>query len=390
MDNAYLLLVLLVVAVVAGWSLARWQHRSKIKSSLPDAYLSGLDYLIDNRTEEAIESFIEALEINSNTLSAHIALAKLLRRKGDVDRAVRIHESLLSRPGLSELDRQRVNLALARDFHALGLLDRSEESLKALLRESKDSQLRIRAMRLLIRLYEQEAEWQTALDVAQQLPAQERSQLKVELSHYFSERAEQLIAEGDTNGARQRLEQALNEDAGCVRANLTLARILQQQAQWRASINALQQVPNQDPQFIPEILRGLRRAYEACDDEAGFREYLQKLQESHPSTSAMLALAEYKRDREGVLSAGLYITESLKQRPSVKGFNRLIDMHLEYGSSSARESLMSLRSLIQQLENTKPVYRCTQCGFSGRKLVWQCPSCRRWGSIRPIFGLEGE
>jgi len=245
-------------------------------------------------------------------------------------------------------------------------------------------------MRLLIRLYEQEAEWQTALDVAQQLPAQERSQLKVELSHYFSERAEQLVAEGDTNGARQRLEQALNEDAGCVRANLTLARILQQQAQWRASINALQQVPNQDPQFIPEILRGLRRAYEACDDEAGFREYLQKLQESHPSTSAMLALAEYKRDREGVLSAGLYITESLKQRPSVKGFNRLIDMHLEYGSSSARESLMSLRSLIQQLENTKPVYRCTQCGFSGRKLVWQCPSCRRWGSIRPIFGLEGE
>ena len=390
MDNAYLLLAVLVLAVVAGWSLARWQHRSKIKSSLPDAYLCGLDYLIDNRTEEAIESFIEALEINSNTLSAHIALAKLLRRKGDVDRAVRIHESLLSRPGLSELDRQRVNLALARDFHALGLLDRSEESLKALLRESKDSQLRIRAMRLLIRLYEQEAEWQTALDVAQQLPAQERSQLKVELSHYFSERAEQLVAEGDTNGARQRLEQALNEDAGCVRANLTLARILQQQAQWRASINALQQVPSQDPQFIPEILRSLRRAYEACDDETGFREYLQKLQESYPSTSAMLALAEYKRDREGVLSAGLYITESLKQRPSVKGFNRLIDMHLEYGSSSARESLMSLRSLIQQLENTKPVYRCTQCGFSGRKLVWQCPSCRRWGSIRPIFGLEGE
>jgi lipopolysaccharide biosynthesis regulator YciM len=137
-------------------------------------------------------------------------------------------------------------------------------------------------------------------------------------------------------------------------------------------------------------LRGLRRAYEACDDESGFRDYLNSLQATHPSTSTMLALAEQKRDREGVLSAGLFITEALKVRPSVKGFNRLIDMHLEYGSSSARESLMSLRSLTQQLEISKPIYRCGQCGFSGRNLVWQCPSCRRWGSIRPIFGLEGE
>lgn len=390
MDNTLPLLVLLLSAVAAGWGVARWQQKRQTKNSLPDAYLSGLDYLIDNRTEEAIESFIEALEVNSDTLSAHIALAKLLRRKGDVDRAVRIHEMLLSRPGLSQFDRQRVNLALALDYHALGLLDRSEESLNTLLDEAKDSKLRVRALRLLIRLYEQEAEWQTALDVAQQLPTAERELLKVELSHYLCERAEQLMAEGEAEGARQRLEQALSEDAACVRANLTLARILQQQSQWRASIHALQQVAQQDSQFIPETLRGLRRAYEACEDEAGFRDCLSRLQMLHPSTSTMLALAEQKRDREGVLSAGLFITEALKSRPSVKGFNRLIDMHLEYGSSSARESLMSLRSLTQQLEISKPIYRCGQCGFAGRNLVWQCPSCRQWGSIRPIFGLEGE
>lgn len=250
--------------------------------------------------------------------------------------------------------------------------------------------MRVRALRLLIRLYEQEAEWQAALDVAQQLPSAERELLKVELSHYLCERAGQLMAEGEAEGARQRLEHALSEDAACVRANLTLARILQQQSQWRASIQALQQVAQQDPQFIPETLRGLRRAYEACEDEAGFRDCLIRLQEAHPSTSTMLALAEQKRDREGVLSAGLLITEALKSRPSVRGFNRLIDMHLEYGSSSARESLMSLRSLTQQLEISKPIYRCGQCGFAGRNLVWQCPSCRQWGSIRPIFGLEGE
>ena len=390
MQNAPLLIFLLLIALALGWAIARWQQRKGTASTLPDAYLTGLDHLIDNRTEEAIESFIAALEVNSDTLSAHIALAKLLRRKGDVERAVRIHERLLSRSDLSEEDRQRVSLALARDFYALGLLDRSEESLRKLLDETKDAELRGHAIRLLVRLYEQEAEWQQALEIADQLTAEQRHALRVELAHYFCERAEQLLEQAETDSARQLLQRALDEDPKCVRANLTLARILQQQAQWRASIHALQQVAQQDPQFIPETLRSLRRAYEASDDDAGLRTYLLELQRRHPATSTMLALAEHKRDREGVLAAGMYITEALKERPSVKGFNRLIDMHLEYGSSSARESLMSLRSLTQQLELSKPVYRCGQCGFAGRNLVWQCPSCRRWGSIRPIFGLEGE
>jgi len=390
MQNGPLILTLLLIALALGWGIARWQQRRESRANLPDAYLSGLDYLIDNRTEEAIESFIEALEVNSDTLSAHIALAKLLRRKGDVERAVRIHEMLLARTDLNAEDRQRVNLALARDYYALGLLDRSESSLKTLLSETRVPELKARATRLLVRLYEQEGEWQQALEAADELSPAQRHELRVELSHYLCERAEALIEQSETDRARQLLEQALHEDPQCVRANLMLARILQQQAQWRASIHALQQVALQDPQFIPETLRGLRRAYEACDDEAGLRNYLQELQAKHPATSTMLALAEHKRDREGVLSAGLYITEALKVRPSVKGFNRLIDMHLEYGSSSARESLMSLRALTQQLELSKPVYRCGQCGFAGRKLVWQCPSCRRWGSIRPIFGLEGE
>lgn len=390
MENSTLLLILLSVALAIGWGIARWQIRQAGRYTLPDAYLTGLDHLIDNRTEEAIESFIEALEVNSDNLSAHIALAKLLRRKGDVDRAVRIHESLLSREGLSDVDRQRVQLALARDYFALGLLDRAESALTELLKVTRDRVVRGRAMNLLIRLYEQEGEWQDALNVADQLEPQDRRKLSVELAHYLCERAEQLISQGDIEQARRLLESALQQDKGCVRASLSLARILQKQAQWRASIHALQQVSQQDPQFIPETLGALRRAYDACNDEAGLRHYLEALQTEHPSTSVMLALAELKRDREGVLAAGIYITEALKLRPSVKGFNRLIDMHLEYGSSSARESLMSLRGLTQQLELSKPIYRCGHCGFAGRKLAWQCPSCRRWGSIRPIQGLEGE
>lgn len=390
-SSSLMLLALFLVAIALGWYLS-FRHYRKLRrnQSLPPAYLSGLDHLIDNRTEDAIESFIQALEVNSDNLPAHIALAKLLRRKGDIERAVSIHEKMLQRTDLSVYDRQRVKLALARDFFALGLLDRAEDAARPLALQSDYPELKFRALTLLIRLYEQEGEWSQALVTADTLPVKERKQLTTELAHYHCELAIQLLSSSDFDSAVKALETAIATDSECVRANLMLARVYMQQAQWRQAIRALQSVADQEPMFIPETLTLLRRCYEALGEESHLQRYLNDLMRKAPSTSVMLALAELKRDREGVFAAGIFITESLKQRPSVKGFNRLIDMHIEHGSASARESLLNLRSLTQQLEMSKPVYRCHHCGYSGRNLVWQCPSCKRWGSIRPIQGLEGE
>lgn len=390
-SSSLMLLALFLVAIALGWYLS-FRHYRKLRrnQSLPPAYLSGLDHLIDNRTEEAIESFIQALEVNSDNLPAHIALAKLLRRKGDIERAVSIHEKMLQRSDLSVYDRQRVKLALARDFFALGLLDRAEDAARPLALQSDYPELKFRALTLLIRLYEQEGEWSQALVTADTLPVKERKRLTTELAHYHCELAMQHLASCDFDSAVRALETAITTDSECVRANLMLARVYMQQAQWRQAIQALQSVADQEAMFIPETLTPLRRCYEALGEESHLQRYLSELMRKAPSTSVMLALAELKRDREGVFAAGLFITESLKQRPSVKGFNRLIDMHIEHGSASARESLLNLRSLTQQLEMSKPVYRCHHCGYSGRNLVWQCPSCKRWGSIRPIQGLEGE
>ena len=160
-----LLFILFLLAIGLGWFMGRRFKRSvkPSKETLPMAYFSGLDYLIDNRTEEAIESFINALEVNSDNLPAHLALAKLLRRKGDIDKAVSIHQTLLKRKDLSDYDRARVKLALSRDFLALGLLDRAEESALPLSLQSDHKKIRYHALELLIRLYEQEGEWSRAL-----------------------------------------------------------------------------------------------------------------------------------------------------------------------------------------------------------------------------------
>jgi len=391
-NSPYLFFVFLLIAVAIGWYLGnrRLKRKDRRNQALPPAYLSGLDHLIDNRTEEAIESFIHALEVNSDNLPAHIALAKLLRRKGDIDRAVQIHERMLKRKDLSVYDRQRVKLALARDFFALGLLDRAEDAAAPLAKQTDYPELRYRAIVLLIRLYEQEGEWNQALQSADILPNKNRKELVNELSHYHCELAQNHISNGELEAALKELELALATDAKCVRANLISARVFMLKSQWRSAIRALQSIADQDPLFIPETLNPLRRCFDSLGDDLGLTQYLNDLMKQHPSTSVMLALAELKRDREGVFAAGLFITEALKSRPSVKGFNRLIDMHIEHGSSSARESLLNLRSLTQQLEMSKPVYRCGHCGYAARSLVWQCPSCKRWGSIRPIQGLEGE
>jgi len=393
-----LLLGLLVVAIAIGWKLGRWQSRPGSPDSPSQApaselnreYFQGLDYLMSDRTDEAIESFMRALEINSDTIPAHLALARLLRRKGDVERAIRVHQTLLARPGLEQRDFVRIQMALARDYEATGLLDRAENLLLEIIRDKSFRELRSEALQLLIKLYEKEAEWRRALDISRQLEASEREQISHELAHYCCELAAQALADKHWNSAEKQLRKALKYNPDSVRASLLSAELAMQQQQWRLAIRALKQVREQDPLLVSETIAPLARCYRALDRLDEYESWLRESLVRAPSTTLVLALAERIRAREGVRAAGEFITDELKNRPSIRGFNRLIDLHLEYGSQSARESLTVLRGLTGQLEVSKPIYRCEHCGFAGRTLHWQCPSCRQWDTTRPIQGLEGE
>jgi len=247
MLSDYLLIVPLFAAVGAGWWLGRSQilNRQAAETSTADLsreYFTGLDHLINENTEEAIESFIRALEINSDTIPAHLTLAKLFRRKGEVDRAVGIHQKLLARPDLLPADSLRIQMALARDYDALGLLDRAENLLQDIILRAVDGEARRKALLLLVKLYEKEREWQQALDTARQLQAADRVEIESELAHYCCERAEVVLREGDSASAEKYLRQALVYDSGCCRASLIRARMQMAQGRWRAAIKALKQV----------------------------------------------------------------------------------------------------------------------------------------------------
>jgi len=392
LDNAFLLIPI-VLAIGIGWLLGKRDKRSKPvqpQASLSHEYFTGLDYLLNEKMDEAIESFIRALEINSDTIPAHLSLAKLFRRKGDVDRAIQIHQNLLARPNLSKDDFMRIQMALANDYYSVGLLDRAENLLQDIIKSPSPKRIHNKALNLLIKLYEKEGEWAQAINAAGQLSFDERKDVIKELSHYGCELAEQSMKTGQIKAAQQYLKDAEQYDAENVRVSLLKAEIAMKSEQWKSAIKHLKRIAKQDRLFVSETIPLLQACYEQVGDKKDFLEYLRACLANAPSTTVLIALAHQVKDERGVYAAGSFITEELKRRPSVKGFNSLIDLHIEYGSESARDSLKVLRGLTGQLELSKPVYRCNSCGFSGKTLSWQCPSCKAWGTTKPIQGLEGE
>ncbi len=392
MFGDYLLIVPLVLALGIGWWLGRrdWhkQRMNNFRDSLKDEYFDGLSHLVDNETDEAIDSFIKALQHNSETVPIRLALGTLFRRRGEVQRSIQLHQEVMAHPSLSSSEYLQAQLALSRDYLAAGLLDRAESLLLDVLEQAGPEFTDV-TVELLIELYQQEKEWAKALDIAQRLRGSHNGVLP-QLAHFHCEQAAEALRRQDCGAARQMLKQALRLDPGCVRASLLSAELEMADERWKAAIKHLKAVQDQDPAFISEAVPRLASCYRRLHANDEMISYLQSSMQVAPSTTSMLLIAEEIAEQQGDYSAGAYITEQLKRRPSVKGFNRLIDLHLQYSSDSAKESLKVLRGLTGQLEQSKPLYRCHNCGFSGQTLHWLCPGCKRWGQIKPIQGLEGE
>ncbi len=388
----YLLIIPLFLALAIGWYLGRrdW-HRRRLESypeRLKEEYFSGLNHLIDNETDEAIDSFIKALQYNSETVPIRLALGTLFRRRGEIQRAIQLHQEVMAHPSLSASEYVQAQLALSRDYLAGGLLDRAESLLLDVLAR-KDREGRDVSIRLLIDIYQQEKEWGKALDIASQLSSSTEG-LTAQLAHFYCEQAVVAIGLKEWKEAKQKLRKALQHDSACVRAELLYAEVDMALGRWKAAIRHLRQVQEQDPAFVSEAVPKLAECFRQVRANGELTRFLEDSMQVAPSTTSMLLIAEEIARDKGDYPAGAYITDQLKRRPSVKGFNRLIDLHLKHASRSARESLNVLRGLTGQLEQSKPDYRCQKCGFSGQELHWQCPSCKEWGRVKPIQGLEGE
>ncbi|GHC36594.1 lipopolysaccharide assembly protein LapB [Aidingimonas halophila] len=389
-----LLLALLLAAVAIGWWLGRRDRKQRSPArqqpALSRDYFVGLNYLLNEQTDQAIETFVAALEVNSDTIETHVALGNLFRSRGEADRAVKVHQNLLARPTLSVTQSHTVQLELSRDFLHLGLLDRAERLLQTLIREASSDSTRHSAKKLLVDLYERERDWQSALDVAQPTLIRQHDDIRRAAAHWLCELAQQNMQSASPSLARKRLRQALSIDDRCVRANWLLAKLEHDTGQYKAEIRYLKRIPEQDNDFTPIILEPLRDAYHLLEDISGLELSLRQVIERGAFTTAIILLAETLQRREGNKAAEDFIRDQLSRTPSLRGIDYLLGLYRYDIDGLERERIELLKRHTRELIEATPRYRCSRCGFSGSHLHWQCPRCRSWGMTKPVTGIEGE
>ena len=387
---------LIPVAAASGWwagrsgsgagSNGRSNGRSNGKG-LSAEYFNGLRYLLDEQPDKAIEVFIKAMEVDEETVETHLALGNLFRRRGEMSRAIRIHQNLIARPTLDLEQRTLALRELALDYLRAGLLDRAE----GLFTELLDSDAhRTEVLRHLLDIYQQERDWERAIDITLKLERASGRDLRDVRAQILCERAEEALLAKDRHTAARLLEEAADADVGCVRVSLMQARLALQTGDPERAIEWLQRVAKQDLEFAPETLAPLLECYRSVGRLDELTEYLEQLTAMHAGISPVLMLAQLAAERGDIDRATGIILDELRSRPTVRGVNRLIEYSLLRAIGTAAEPLERVQQFTKRLLEGKATYNCYNCGFAGQTLHWQCPSCKRWGTVKPIHGLEGE
>ena len=382
-----LLLLFFSAAIGIGWWLGR-RHQAQLQTPCvaDENYYRGLNYLLNHDTDAALDLFIDSLEVNNHNLDTHLALGSAFRRKGEVDKAIQIHQNLLNRSGLTHHQLAQAQLELAHDFVKAGLLDRAEQLLLESAGFSSDKQA---WGTLLLDIYQREKDWQKALDIARRFQLHKVPNLASRLSHYACEQAQQALDTEDLPAAKLLLKQAKDLRTDNPRILMIDAAIAMQQEDYDLAGKHLRSLAQQEPSLIPNFLADLAQCFAFATDQEAWQDWLNTCMQDHPSTSVMLALADVLR-QESDTKAATFVTKELRKRPSVKGFNYLIDLHMQWATDNARESLEALQGLTVALEQRKPAYQCKQCGYANSSMQWQCPTCHQWDTTKPVYGLRGE
>jgi lipopolysaccharide biosynthesis regulator YciM len=383
-------LLLIPAAAAAGWLAGR--RGGEIKggarvSRLSNTYFRGLNYLLNEQQDKAIEIFLQIAEVDKDTVETQFALGHLFRRRGEVDRAIRLHQSLVARHGLSEEQKTRAVLALGEDYMRAGLLDRAETLFTDLVQMGVHAP---QALRQLISIYQFERDWYQAIEHAQQYENTSGEPMGKVIAHFHCELAEKARLENRSDIAREEIAKAYAADSASVRAGVIEGRLELAEGNDANAIRSFERVARHDIEFLPEILGALLGCYERRGEGARARGFLQEMIEHYPGVSPMLALAQLIQRDEGIGAAQAFLAKQLQQRPSVRGEAALIDLSLENPEDDNAESLRTLKQITDQMVVRTNSYRCHRCGFSARAHHWQCPSCKHWGTIKPLHTAAGD
>jgi lipopolysaccharide biosynthesis regulator YciM len=364
-----------------GWLAARIDIKELLSesSALPQSYFQGLNFLLNEQQDKAIEAFIEVVKVDPQTVELHFALGSLFRRRGEVDRALRMHHNLLDRADLDEDKRKQAIFELAQDYLKAGILDRAEN----LFSELENTPYARQSLEFLLELYQKEHDWPKAISVAQRLTTVSGQSHSKQASFFYCELASEEIEQGNPAGAREQLQQALRVSPDAVRATMMLGDMLLTEGKQQDAIDTWKNIETQDAQYLPLVAERLLNAYRSVNREADgvalLRDYLNK----YHSLDLMNVVFDVVLKNEGWAAAYQLVLDEMERNPTLLGLDKLLEARLLEESIDRRSDIELVKDLVHKRTRNLATYRCAHCGFKAHQFYWHCPACQSWDSYSP-------
>ncbi len=386
-ESTFLLAGLFLLLAAAGWALGRFGEREEGEAAPPPLnidYLKGLNFLLNEQTDQALEHFLKMVRVDDKTIETHFALGSLFRRRGEVDRAIRIHQNIIARPDLAAEPREQALYSLAKDYLKAGLLDRAEN---LFVRLSQGSRYQVEALEQLCKIYEQEREWERAIGSGKKLEVLSGESLALQIAHYYCELAEQAVSKKDYVAARAYVKKAQSGRPRTLRGALIRAEIARDTEDTNTALRLYHRIIGENTYLITEALPKLVEIHERDHSIDQLEKSLTALFAKFPEMKTEVAYTAIVNNIGGIKVIDDCVEEYMLNEPTLTDF---IDMQtLGEGNTEDRYSaLTKVRAALSKLASKTPRYQCKECGFSSQRLLWQCPSCKNWEAQRPFTSVR--
>lgn len=368
-----------------GWAAARVDIKHVVRESraLPRSYFQGLNFLLNEEPDRAIEAFCEVVKVDPETIELHFALGSLFRRRGEIERAIRMHQNLVDRYDLADDVKLHALSELGQDFLKVGLLDRAEEIFNRLRGSALDEEAR----RYLLEIYQAEKEWQKAIDMAASLPD---VATRKDIAHYHCELAEADLMRSNPEAAQAHLAEALQLHRQCVRASLLQGDVAVHAGALEDAIAAWQRIEGQNPDYLALAAPRFLDAFEKLGRPQEALQLLGGYLERYPSLDLLDGVYQLSLACEGPEAALRRVREEMRRNPSLLGLDKLLDAQLMSATPDRRGDLELMKNLIHHQTRRLARYKCDNCGFTARQFPWRCPACGNWESYPPRRREDSE
>lgn len=364
-----------------GWIAARVDIKQLVSESrtLPRGYFKGLNFLLNEQPDKAIDAFIEIVKLDPETADMHFALGNLFRRRGEVERAIRVHQNLLARPDLPLDQQHHAGYELGMDYLKAGLLDRAEETFNGLV----DSQYGVQAQRALLEIYQREKEWKRAITAAQGLQASGAGTRQKEIAQFYCELAQDALVHLHTDEAMELLDQALHADRTNVRATILIGDVQMAKGDVEGALMTWRRVEQQSVPHVAlvatRLMDGYRKVGRPQEGVNLLRSYLAEASSIDLIEVVFKAVTEL----DGAQAAKDLVVEELRRTPTLLGLDKLLEARMMDAPPEVFDELSMVKNLVHGYTQKLARYQCSHCGFKARQFYWQCPGCSRWDSYPP-------